>query len=244
MCDACDEKLASWRGWTDIPRTSVVGRGPWTDLSHPIQARMPGLGEERAPRIFRRTSMPKSPLNTTQFEMGAHMGTHIDAPIHFIADGPTIDEIPFDRLYGPGVVWRIDAEKLHVVRPAELEKLRPKMQPGDIVIFDSGMWEKPHSSDYNDAHFSLSVDAAQWLVRNGAKMVATDCRSPETPKPARGPGWRWPVHGELLSHGVLVAEHVSNLHALAGHRVEAAFLGLNIKGSDGAPARAVARLAD
>jgi len=52
----------------------------------------------------------------------------------------------------------------------------------------------------------------------------------------------FPVHYTLLSQGVLIAEHVTNLEQLAGHRAEIMFLGLNIAGSDGAPVRPVARV--
>jgi kynurenine formamidase len=57
----------------------------------------------------------------------------------------------------------------------------------------------------------------------------------------RAADFNWPVHHILLSHGVLIAEHLTNLHALAGRRIEAMFLALNIQGADGAPARVVAR---
>src|SRR5690242_9624783 len=33
-----------------------------------------------------------------------HAGTHIDAPIHFNEKGQTLDQIPLQRLIGPGVV--------------------------------------------------------------------------------------------------------------------------------------------
>jgi kynurenine formamidase len=49
------------------------------------------------------------------------------------------------------------------------------------------------------------------------------------------------VHQILLSQGVLVAEHLTNLRSLANQRVEAMFLALPIAGSDGAPARVLAR---
>jgi len=45
-----------------------------------------------------------------------------------------------------------------------------------------------------------------------------------------------------LRHGVLISENVTGLRPLAGRRVEAMFLALAIRGSDGAPVRAVGRL--
>jgi kynurenine formamidase len=49
------------------------------------------------------------------------------------------------------------------------------------------------------------------------------------------------VHQILLSRGVLIAEHLTNLRALANSRVEAMFLALPVAGSDGGLARVVAR---
>jgi arylformamidase len=63
--------------------------------------------------------------------------------------------------------------------------------------------------------------------------------------PRRPRGFDWPVHHVLLGHGVLIAEHLTNLRPLAGRRIEAMFLALAIEGSDGGPARVIARaLAD
>jgi arylformamidase len=52
------------------------------------------------------------------------------------------------------------------------------------------------------------------------------------------------VHNTLLGNGVLIAEHLTNMTALAGRRVEIMFLAINIAGSDGAPARPIARPVD
>ena len=47
-----------------------------------------------------------------------------------------------------------------------------------------------------------------------------------------------------MSHGVLIGEHLTNMTSLAGRRAEIMFLGINIAGCDGAPARVVARTCD
>ena len=62
--------------------------------------------------------------------------------------------------------------------------------------------------------------------------------------PHRPHGFDWPVHHVLLGHGVLIAEHLTNLRPLAGRRIEAMFLALAIEGSDGGPARVIARALD
>lgn len=243
MCEGCDKQLAKWRGWNDVPLPTEVGRGPWTDMSYVIDRDVPGGPLNMPVRIDRITSMPKDPYNQTIIEMVAHQGTHIDAPLHYIEDGPSVDQIPLERLYGPAVVWHIDASPLQVIEPADLERMRPKMRPGDMVIFSTGWPDRLGTPDFF-RNPSLSAEAAEWLARQGAKAIAVDFRSPELPHEARWQGWHWPVHHILLSQGILIAECLRNTRALAGHRVEAAFLGLNIRGSDGSPARVLARRID
>jgi kynurenine formamidase len=93
-------------------------------------------------------------------------------------------------------------------------------------------------------HACLTGEAAAWLVEQGAKLVGIDCPTPDLASPLRPPDFAFPVHYTLLSRGVLIAEHVTNLAPLAGRRAEIMFLGLNIAGSDGAPVRPVARVVD
>lgn len=242
MCDSCDEKVAAWGGWLDVPAPTESGRGPWTDLSYVLGPGTPG-GPPRPIRIERVHSLPKDLFNLTDIQMYAHNGTHVDAPLHYIADGPAVHEIPLDRLYGPAVVWRIDAPPLHFIQPAELERQRPRLKPGDTLVIDWGWADRIGTPDYARPP-SLSVEAAEWLVRQGVKMLAVDTRSPDAPLAARWAGWRYPVHHVLLSKGVLIAECLRNLHGLAGRRVEAMFLGLNLQDSDGSPARVLARPLD
>ena len=51
------------------------------------------------------------PVNVTEIHMVVHHGTHFDAPRHFVEDGTTIDQVPLERLYGQGVIWRISKRR-------------------------------------------------------------------------------------------------------------------------------------
>ena len=240
MCGSEESAAASWKGWIDIPESEVCGHGPWVDLSHPLGNAMPRGGAIPAPRFQLWRSLPEGKMNVTEMQMVVHQGTHIDAPRHFIADGPAIDQIPLARLSGPGVVWRFAMAPHQVIEPADLERRTPRLRRGDILILDTGWSERIGSADYLRQP-SLSAASAGWLVEQGIKLLAVDCASPEAASERRWQGWRWPVHHLLLSQGVLVAEHLRNLRALGAGRIEAMFLGLNIENSDGAPARVVAR---
>src|SRR5262245_5277891 len=90
-------------------------------------------------------------------------------------------------------------------------------------------------------HASLTAGAAEWLVKRGAKIVGVDFATPDLAARFRPSDFAFPVHYALLSQGILIAEHVTNLGSLAGQRAEIMFLGLNVAGSDGAQARVIAR---
>jgi kynurenine formamidase len=172
--------------------------------------------------------------------MVVHIGTHVDAPRHFFLDGPAMEAIPLDRLMGPGVVVPVDKPAYGVIELADLERASPAIEPGDIVAIDTGWSNRWGTPDW-DHHPYLSVDAARWLVDQRVKLLAVDTPTPDLPLDRRPPDFAWPVHHLLLGHGTLIAEQLTNLRPLAGGRLEFLFAPLPIAGSDGSPARVLAR---
>jgi kynurenine formamidase len=75
------------------------------DLSHQIYAGMPRI--HVLPEVefgaVRRIDQGH-PLNISELKLATHVGTHVDAPWHFVPNGRTIDQIPLDDLCGPAVV--------------------------------------------------------------------------------------------------------------------------------------------
>ena len=232
---------STWHGWSDFgPPPELAGKGPWEDLAQSFYDGMSYFPSFPSPRFEQIKRMPEDPFNLTEIELVCHVGTHVDAPLHFVGDGPDIDQVPLERLYGPGVVWRLDVKPFEVVEASALEALEPRIRPGDMVLIDAGWWEMFGTREY-DQNYSFSAGAAQWLVDRGAKLLGVDCGTVDLPHESRGPGFNWPVHHTLLSQGVLIAEHLTNLRSLAGKRIEALFLPLKLRGADGAPARVLAR---
>jgi kynurenine formamidase len=241
MCESQTNKVPGWKGWLDLPAPRISGAGgPWIDLSHRLTEELSRIPSFPQPRIRQITRIPEHRANVTEVHMVVHHGTHIDAPRHFIADGPTMDEVPLDRLYGSGVVWRFDVADRGVIDVADLERATPRMREGDIVLIDTGRAQHVNTDRYMQ-HACLTAEAAAWLVRRGAKLVGVDFPTPDLAAHLRPADFAFPVHYTLLSQGVLIAEHVTNLTPLAGKRAEIMFLGLNIADSDGAPVRPVAR---
>lgn len=242
MCDAPQDVGLGWRGWMDLPEpVTITPTGPWVDLSHPLSSDMPRVSFFPEPRFEQIMEMPEHPLNVTEMQMVVHIGTHVDSPRHFYRDGPAFEDVPIERLHGPGVVWRVDKGPNGVIEPADLEACAPKLRPGDILLLSCGWSGYAGSAKYDDEHPALSVAAAEWLVAQRVKLLAVDIPTPDLPVALRPEGFNWPVHHVLLRDGVIVAEHLCNTGTLEGQRAEFVFCALNIARADGAPARVLAR---
>jgi len=241
MCETCEQRGKGWLGWSSLPahRTGAP-LGPWIELSHAVGPDTPCASIFARPSLTLLREMPKDPFNVTELRMVVHAGTHVDAPRHYYLDGPGAEDIPFDRLQGPGVVWTVPAEPDEVIGVEALQRCDPELRPGDILALDTG-WAARVGHESYDRHPSLSAEAAAWLADRQIKMLACDFATPDLVYHLRQPGFDWPVHRTLLSRGILVCEHLTGHAALAGGRAEFIFGALPIDGSDGAPARVVAR---
>src|SRR5260370_41164099 len=139
MCESSPKKAYGWTGWRDLPAPRMTSAaGPWIDLSHRITETLSRIPFFPQPRIRQIWTRPPDNANVTEGHMVGHHGTHLDAPRHFIADGPTMDEVPLDRLYGPGVVWRFDAGDDGLIDVDDLERPTPRLRPRDIRLLDTG----------------------------------------------------------------------------------------------------------
>jgi len=135
---------------------------PWIDISVPIYSGMAHWPDNPVVRIERMQDMARGDAaNVSKIEMGAHTGTHMDAPRHFLADGGGIDEMPLDATLGLARVIRIDHP--HAILPAELEG--HNLQPGERVLFRTQNSERCWNTDqFVDDFVNISAAAAHFLV--------------------------------------------------------------------------------
>mgnify|MGYP001766165484 CR=1 FL=1 len=245
MCDHPGHRQTGWRGWMDLPGSApLASTAPWHDLSHVLDEHVPNASIFPTPRFERIRSIRSGhPMNVTRMDMVVHTGTHVDAPCHFFEDAPDFAAIPLDRLMGTGMVLDIPGAPCLAIDAAMLEARGGAVRAGDIVALYTG-WARHAGTEAYALHPYLTADAAQWLVDRRVKLLAIDTPSADLPIPQRQPGFAWPAHHILLGHGVLVSEHLTGHAALAGRRCEFLFNALAIAGSDGSPARVLARLAE
>lgn len=249
MCQSDGKASRGWKGWNSVPAPQISGSDTtWLDLTWPLGDATPvpsvPKGKEKVvspfpeARFERIRSMPEFPVNLSEMQMVVHFGTHVDAPVHFIEDGPAFHEIPLERLYGQGVMIDLACTPVQSVSVADLES--SDIRAGDIVLLNTG-WTAHAGTELYDEHPHVSEEAAVFLADKGIKLLAVDFPSPDLPIAHRQPGFNWPTHHVLLSQGILVSENIRIPAALQAGRAEFLFLALNIEGSDGSPARVLGR---
>jgi arylformamidase len=211
-----------------------VTKDDFIDISLPLSANLPAWPGSPKVQVQRRLDMAKGDTcNESILSLGAHSGTHVDAPLHFIEDGADVTQLPIDAMVGPATVAFLpelpwidgpDLEKLAL--PAGTERLLLRTQTSDL-------WSMGKSEYWTD-FVALTLDAACWVVARGIRLVGIDSLSIQ--RHQDGPE----THRVLLEAGVVVIEGL-NLYGVAAGHYELLCLPLNIQGAEGAPARVVLR---
>jgi len=204
------------------------------DISVPIRSTMPVYEGDPAVKIDAWSAFAKGDSsNVSMLNFGAHTGTHVDAPAHFIEGARKIDALPLETLIGAARVIRV-ADDVTEITPEFLE--RCDLGGIERVIFhtrNSGLWSDNFRSDYTH----LLPEAARNLVNRGVKLVGTDYLSIE-----KFHSGHHRTHLTLLSSNVVIVEGL-NLSDVPEGDYELICLPLKIAdgSGDGAPARAVLR---
>ena len=178
---------------------------------------------------------------TRKLVLGTHTGTHMDAPLHFIEGGQSIDEIPLETIVGEAAVVDLtDKGALATITAQDLEARGSAVQKGGIVILRTDWWKRWETRAFYFEHPHLTRDACQWLLDHQVQTVATDIPDIENPAEELPPGTPGPLHVLLMSEGVILVENLTNLDRLTREHVFLIALPLKIRGSEGSPARVIA----
>jgi kynurenine formamidase len=190
--------------------------------------------------------------------LGTHNSTHVDAPYHYnsrIAGRPaaTIDELPLERFFGPGVVLdftdRADGEAVDTpdVRSA-LDAITHTLAPGDIVLIHTGRDAFYGQPDYMDRGPGVTAAATRWMYEQGIRVMGIDAWGWDRPLRMQAeealerqePGIFWEAHQADLDYSQI--ERLVNLAQLPPTGFTVACFPLRISRASAAPARVVAIL--
>ena len=208
----------------------------WIDVSATLDPAKTPIYEGDAPMkfTFLKDMRKGDALTLSMLSMGAHSGTHIDAPMHFIAGGASIDRVALEPLIGaarvidiPDTVQAIDAREL----------ARHDWKGVTRVLFRTrstvrGWMDAP--AFHKDFAY-IAPDAAQLLVDGGVVLVGVDYISAEqfgAPAPR--------THQILLGKGIPIVEGLDLRPVQAGD-YDLIVLPVKVAGHEGAPARAILR---
>jgi arylformamidase len=205
----------------------------WIDISVPLRNGMVAWPGD-AP--FERTSTLQiangDPCNLSQMSTSTHIGTHMDAPRHYLEGAAGIETVPIPAVIGRARV--IGIRDPETIRNSELEL--HKLAKGERVLFKTRNSSQASKSDeFHKKYVYIDPEAARYLVECGVQTVGVDYLSVGAFESSGAE-----THHILLEAGIWIIEGLQLEHVEPGE-YELVCLPLKIVGGDGAPARAVLR---
>lgn len=169
-----------------------------------------------------------SSVNVMKLSGSTHLGTHIDAPFHYLADGPRLGTVPLELLIGEAEV--IDARGFAPVTPDALR--RHEALPARVLFYtgEPERWER-----FPESFAPLSAELVDVLAARGVRVVGTDAPSVDA-----FASKSLPVHAAFARNGMFILEGLNLSHVSLG-RHELICLPLSLPHADAAPVRAVLR---
>jgi arylformamidase len=205
----------------------ILPTGPPIDVSVTVRPRMPIYeGDPGVEMTLAKSIERGDPANVSRLVMGAHTGTHVDAPCHFLPGAAGASELPLDPFIGPcrvvdatSAAGDIDAGVVEALDlPAGTDRVLLKT-PG------SRLWGR---DAFTRDFIRLNGAGARALIERGVRLVGIDYLSVGDPE----------AHVALLDRGIGVIEGL-DLRAVEPGSYFLVCLPVRIEGADGAPARAL-----
>jgi arylformamidase len=209
-------------GWIDVSATLDPARTPVYEGDAPMKF------------DFLRHMRTGDFVTLSVYSMGAHSGTHVDAPMHFVANAASVDRVELERLIGRVRVIDI-ADSVQAIDSAELN--RHDWKGAKRVLFRT---RSSHRGWMDSVKFHrdfayIAPDAAQLLADGEVVLVGVDYISAEqfgAPAPK--------THQILLGRGIPIVEGL-DLRAVEAGDYDLIVLPIKVAGHEGAPARAIMR---
>ena len=184
------------------------------ELSHPIEEGMetyPGLPAPHICDYWSREESRSNYQDGSEFQIGeitmvANTGTYLDTPFHRFADGKDLSQIKLEQLAALAAVRVKCQEQAIEAAVFALDKSTLKQK---AILLETGWSQYWRTEKYKRDHPFLSVEAAQYLVDAQVSLVGIDSLNIDDTRTATRP-----VHTLLLKSGIVIVEHMTNLHQL------------------------------
>ncbi len=202
------------------------------DVSVGISPQMPVWPGDPPVRLERVREIARGAnSNVSHLNCGVHVGTHVDAPSHFLDGASSVETLPLKVLNGRAYVADLpDAEVLDA-ETLEASGIPPRTRRVLFKTRNTEYWARGETKFQTD-FVAVDRSGAEWLVQKGVQLVGIDYLSIAPYGESR------PTHRVLLEAGVVVVEGL-DLSKVSRGRYTLHCLPLKLMGSDGAPARAI-----
>lgn len=201
------------------------------DVTLPIFSNMVVWPGDPGTKIEIKTTVKKYGVGLSRFQLSSHIGTHVDAPSHFLEDGITLNKVSLAKCIGPCRVLDIRHIKEKIIPQSVFKNL--KIKKGDRLLLKTANVKLLGRKEFVSDYVSLSLEAAQFLAKKKINLIGIDYLGIEK-KSAPG----HPVHKTLLKAGIVIIEGV-DLSKVSAGLYQLYCLPLNVIGVDGASARTI-----
>ena len=213
------------------------------DLSHVVEDGMVTYKGLPAPKISdflsradsRARYAPGTEFQIGLIEMCSNTGTYVDSPFHRYPEGADLAGLELDRLADVDAIT-VDAVAM-TARSIDRGPFVGHAVANRAVLVRTG-WDRHWRTDaYFTGHPFLTLDAARYLVEQGARVVGIDSFNIDDIS-----GGERPVHSTLLAAGIPICEHLTNLRALPARGYRFTAVPVKVTGMGTFPVRAYATL--
>jgi len=201
------------------------------DITYRISDKLPKWPGSVGFKVDWHMKIPNETNNLSSFTIDAHLGTHLDAPLHFVDKGKAIHELDLNKLIGEVFVLEIRGVKQITsdhLNKAEIPKNCSKL----ILKTDNQQYWEDGLVEFQKDFCSIDKSGAQWLVDMGIHLIGIDYLSIQ--RYYDGPE----THQILLNSEIIIIECL-NLEQVQQGNYELICLPLNIEGIEGSPVRAL-----
>jgi arylformamidase len=182
--------------------------------------------EEKKPKIYNSSNFQTGRSHESKIDIDVHCGTHVDAPLHMLEDGATIETIGLERLVGMARVLDLT----HVQDGVSREDLEAHgLQRGEWVLLKT---RNSFSDEFDPEFVYVKEDGARYLIESGVMGVGVDGLGIERAQP------EYTTHRPLFRNNVVVVEGL-RLKDVSPGSYFMVIAPLKLTGIDGAPARAL-----
>jgi len=132
----------------------------------------------RGVEIHPHTRIATDGYNTTNLKLYSHAGTHMDAPLHFVDGGATIDQWELQKCIGPALVVNLShKEPNSLITVADLAPYAEQIDPGSRILLRTDWDAYAELPDYRTHFPRISRELAHWLVERGVWLVGVQTPS-------------------------------------------------------------------